>query len=135
MYVMIKANIGQFCGRLDLVIPIPTGLLALKLKCTPWVLFTTTRPHADRHRFTSARRLQPSRFTLALRNNQYERKPTGRFNQHFQLCSPKYRFTYKAPWECLPEFSRCIISISLSHHLVRMANTHKLYLTATGLEN
>ena len=55
------------------------------------VLFTTTRPHADRHRFTSARRLQCSSFTLALRNNRYERQPTGGFNQHFQLCSPKYR--------------------------------------------
>ena len=33
-------------------------------------------------------------------------------------------FTYKAPWECLPPSSRCIISLNLSHHLVRMANTH-----------
>ena len=89
-----------------------------------WVLFTTTRPHAERHRFTSARRLQCSPFTLALRNNRYERQPAGGFSQHFQLCSPKYRFTYKAPWECRPQFSRCFISISPSHHLVQMANTH-----------
>ena len=80
-----------------------------------WVLFTTTRPHADRHRFTSAGRLQCSPFTLVLRNNPI-REAT--------ISSPKYRFTYKAPWECLPQFSRFIISISLSHHLVRMANTH-----------
>ena len=44
--------------------------------------------------------------------------------EHFQLCSPEYRFIYKAPWKCRPEFSRCIISISLSHHLVQIANTH-----------
>ena len=52
-----------------------------------WVLFNTTQPHADRHRLTSARRLQWSPFTLALWNNRYERQPTGRFNQHFQLQS------------------------------------------------
>ena len=78
-----------------------------------WALFTTNRPLADRHRFTSARRLQCSPFTLALRNNRYERKSTGGFNQHFLLCSPKYRFSHKAPWECRPQFSRCIINISL----------------------
>ena len=81
-------------------------------------------PIDDRHRFTSARRLQCSSFTLTHRNNRYERQSTGGFNQHFQLCSPKYRFTHNTPWECRPKFSRCIISISLSHHLFRMANTH-----------
>ena len=45
-------------------------------------------------------------------------------SQHFQLCSPEYRFIYKTPWKCRLQFSRCIISISFSHHLVRMANTH-----------
>ena len=59
-----------------------------------------------------------------LRNNRYQRQPTGGFNQHFQLCSPKYRFAHKGPWECRPQFSRCIISISLSHHLVQITNTH-----------
>ena len=78
-----------------------------------WALFTTNRPLADRHRFTSARRFQCSPFTLALRNNRYERQSTGGFNQHLQLCSPKYRFTHKTPWEFRPQFSRCIISISL----------------------
>ena len=58
------------------------------------------------------------------RYNRYERQPTGGFNQHFQPWRPKYRFTYKAPWECRPQFSRCIISIRFSHHLVRIANTH-----------
>ena len=28
------------------------------------------------------------------------------------------------PWECQPQFSRCLISISLSHHLVRLANAY-----------
>ena len=51
------------------------------------------------------------------------RKPTGGFGQYFQLCSPKYRYTHKTPCECRPQFSRCIIGISLSHPLVRMANT------------
>ena len=63
-----------------------------------WVLFTTNRPLADRHRFTSPRRLQCSPFTLALRNNRFERQSTGGFGQYFQLCSPKYRFTHKTPW-------------------------------------
>ena len=36
----------------------------------------------------------------------------------------EYRFSYKAPWECRTHFSRFIISTSLSHNLVRMANTH-----------
>ena len=49
---------------------------------------------------------------------------TGGFGHYFQLCSPKYRFTHKTPWKCRPQFSRCIISISISHHLVRIANTH-----------
>ena len=49
---------------------------------------------------------------------------TWRIRSVFQLCSPKYRFTHKTPWEGRPQFSRCIISISLSHHLVQMANTH-----------
>ena len=89
-----------------------------------WALFTTNPQLADRHRFTSARKLQCSSFTLALRNNRNERQSTGGFGQYFQLCSPQYRFTHKTPWECRPQFSRCIISISLSHHLVRMANTH-----------
>ena len=62
-------------------------------------------------------------FTLAIRDNRYQRQSTGGFNQYFQLCRPKYRFTHKTPWECRPQFSRCIISISLSHHLVRMAHT------------
>ena len=75
------------------------------------MLFTTTCPHADRHRFISAGRLQYSPFTLVFRNNRYERQPAGGLSQHFQLCSPKYKFTYKAPWECRPQFSRCIISI------------------------
>ena len=66
------------------------------------------------HRFTIAGRLQCSPFTLALRNNRYERKPAGGFSQHFQLCSPKYRFTYKASRECRPQFSRCLISITSS---------------------
>ena len=83
--------------------------------------FTTTRSHAARHRFTSSRRLQCSPFTLALRNNRYEGQPTGGFNQHFQLCSPKYIFTYKAPWELRPQLCSGIIIINLSHHLVRMA--------------
>ena len=47
-----------------------------------------------------------------------------RIRSVFPVCSPKYRFTHKTPWECRPQFSRCIISISLSHHLLRMANTH-----------
>ena len=104
-------------------------LLITKLYTPPpgqflqWALFTTTRPPADRHRFTSARRLQCSPFTLALRNNRYEKQLTGGFNQHFQLCSPKFRFTHKTPWDCRSQFSRYIISLSLSHHLVRMANT------------
>ena len=76
------------------------------------------------HRFTSAGRLQCSPFTLALQNNRNERQPTGVFNQHFQLCSPKRRFSHKDLWECRPQFSGCIVSISLSHHLVQMANTH-----------
>ena len=88
-----------------------------------WTLFTTTRPLTDRHRFISARRLQCSPFTLALWNNRFERQPAGGLSQHFQLCSSEYRFTYKAPWKCQPQFSRCIISINLSHHLVRMAHT------------
>ena len=79
-----------------------------------WAVFTTDRPLADRHRFTSARRLQCSPFTLALRNNRYERQSTGGFNQHFQHCSPKYRFNHKTPWEFRPQFSRCIISITSS---------------------
>ena len=37
-------------------------------------------------------------FTLALRNNRFERQSTGGFGQYFQLCSPKYRFTHKTPW-------------------------------------
>ena len=65
-----------------------------------------------------------SPFTLTLRNNRYERKQTGRFNQHLQLFSPKSKFSHKAPWGCGPQFSGSFISISLSHHLVRMANTH-----------
>ena len=81
------------------------------------VLFTTTRPHADRHRFISARRLQCSPFTLALRNNRYERQPAGGLSQHFQI-------HLQGSLKCRPQFSRCIISISLSHHLARMANTH-----------
>ena len=63
-----------------------------------WVLFTTNRPLTDRHRFTSSRRLQCSPFTLTLRNNRCERQSTGGFDQYFQLCSPKYRFTHKTPW-------------------------------------
>ena len=39
---------------------------------------------------------------------------TGGFGQYFQLCSHKYRFTHKTPWECQPQFSRFVISISLS---------------------
>ena len=31
---------------------------------------------------------------------------------------------HKTPWECQPQFSRCLISISLSHHLVRLANAY-----------
>ena len=93
-----------------------------------WVLFITTRPHADRHIFISAGRLQCSPFTLALRNNRYKRQPDGGLSQHFLLYSPKYRITYKAPLEFRTRFSRCIISISISHHLVRMANTHDLEL-------
>ena len=89
-----------------------------------WALFTRHRPLADRHRFTSARRFQCSPFTLPLRNYRYARQSTGGFNQHFPLCSPKYRFTHKTPWEFRPQFTRCIIIISLSFHLVRMANTH-----------
>ena len=54
-----------------------------------WTLFTTNRPLADRHRFISARRLKCSPFTLALRNNRFERQSIGGFDQHFQLCSPK----------------------------------------------
>ena len=50
----------------------------------------------------------------SLRNNRYERQPNGGFNQHFQLCSPKCRFSHKAPWECRPQFCGCIISISLT---------------------
>ena len=75
-------------------------------------------------RFISAGRLQCTPFTLALRNNLYKRIPAGGLSHHFQRYSPKYRFTYKASWECRLQFSRCIISISLSHHLVQMANTH-----------
>ena len=97
-----------------------------------WALFTPNRPLADRHRFTSPRRLQCSPFTLALRNNRYERQSTGGFGQYFQLCSPKYWFTHKSPWECRPQFSRCIISIILSHQLVRMANTHDHELRASA---
>ena len=33
----------------------------------------------------------------SLRNNRYERQPTCGFNQYFQVCSHKYRFTYKVP--------------------------------------
>ena len=62
-----------------------------------WALFTTNRPLADRHRFTSPRRVQCSPFTLALRNNRFERQSTGGFGQYFQLCSPKYRFTPRLP--------------------------------------
>ena len=51
-----------------------------------------------RHRFTSPRRLQCSRFTLELRNNRFERQSTDGLCQYFQLCSPKYRFTHKTPW-------------------------------------
>ena len=66
-----------------------------------------------------------------------KRKPTGGFNQYFQLYSPKYRFSHKAPWECRSQFSRCIISISLSHCLVRMANTrdHELRPSAHPYRN
>ena len=67
------------------------------------MLFTTTRPHADRHSFISAGRLQCLPFTLTLWNNRYERIPAGGLSQHFQLCSPKYRFIYKAPWKCRPD--------------------------------
>ena len=42
--------------------------------------------------------LQCSPFTLALRNNRYERQSTGGFNQYFQHGSHKYRFTHKTPW-------------------------------------
>ena len=63
-----------------------------------WALFTTNRPLADRHRFTSPRRLQCSPFTLALRNNRFERQSTGGFGQYFQLCRPKYSLTHKTPW-------------------------------------
>ena len=48
-----------------------------------WVLFTTNRPLADGHRFTSLRRLQCKPFTLALRNNRFEMKSTGGFGQYF----------------------------------------------------
>ena len=89
-----------------------------------WALFTTNQPLAEWHRFTSPRRLQCSPFTLALRNNRYERQSTGGFGQYLQLCSHNSRFTHTTPWECRPQLSRCIVSISLSHHLVRMANTH-----------
>ena len=63
-----------------------------------WALFTTNLPLTDRHRFISSRRLQCSPFILALRNNRFERQSTGGFGQYFQLCSPKYRLTYKTPW-------------------------------------
>ena len=76
-------------------------------------VFTTTRPHADRHIFTISRRLQCSPFTLALRINRCERQSTGRFNQHFHLFSPQRRYSRKALWECRSQFSGCIISISL----------------------
>ena len=49
-----------------------------------WALFTTNQPLVDRHRFTSPRRLQYSPFTLALRNNRFERQSTGGFDQYFQ---------------------------------------------------
>ena len=42
--------------------------------------------------FTSAGILQCSPFTLAFRNNRYERQPTGGFNKQIQLCSPKHIF-------------------------------------------
>ena len=42
-----------------------------------WGLITSTRPYADRLRFTSTGRLQCSPFTLAVRNNGYERQPPG----------------------------------------------------------
>ena len=101
------------------------------------VLFSTTRPHADRHRLTSAGRLQCSPFTQALRNNRYERQPTGGFNQYFQICSLKLRFSYKASSEFRHQFSGCIISISLSDHLVRMSSDHlhiiiRLQITANS---
>ena len=48
----------------------------------------------------------------SLGNNRYERQPAGGLSQHFQLCSPEYRFTYKVPWKYQPQFSRCIISIN-----------------------
>ena len=44
-----------------------------------WALFTANRPLADRHRFISPRILRRSPFTLALRNNRYQRQSTGGF--------------------------------------------------------
>ena len=37
--------------------------------------------------------------------------------------------------ECQSQFSRCIISISISHHLVRMANTHDHELCSSLSDN
>ena len=62
-----------------------------------WALFTTNQPLADRHRFTSPRRLQCSPFTLALRTTD------SRGNQLADSVSiSSFAFlntvTHKTPW-------------------------------------
>ena len=50
----------------------------------------------------------------SLRNNRYKRQPACVLSQHFQLCSLKYRFTYKAPWKCSPDVSLASASLITS---------------------
>ena len=86
-----------------------------------WALFTTNRPPADRHRFTSPRRLQCSPLTLALRNNRFERQSTGGFGRYFQLCSPKFSFTHKTPGNADPSSPDVLLA---SASLITSSNTH-----------
>ena len=70
------------------------------------VLFTSTPPHVDRHRFTSAGILQCSPFPLALQNNRYERQPNYRIQSAFPALQSKMQILTQDPWECRPQFSR-----------------------------
>ena len=95
-----------------------------------WVFFTTTRPHADSNRFTSARRLQCSPFTLATP----ERPIREATNWRIQSTFPDLQF-YSTAEYAAPVCERSVYAHLLNPELNQACRAITGCLKPTNVEN